>query len=34
MSLTYRYLTFQQGNSYQARNVTMDGPIFMVNITF
>ena len=34
VSLTYRYLTWQQSNSFNVRSLSINGPMLMVNFTF
>ena len=34
VSLTYRYLTWQQSNSFNVRSLSINGPMLMVDFTF
>jgi len=34
VSLTYRYLTWQQSNSFNVRSLSINGPMLMVNFSF
>ena len=34
LSLTYRYLSFQQGSGAVVQNMSVRGPILMANFTF
>jgi hypothetical protein len=34
VSLTYRYLSFEQGSGAAVQHLTMGGPMMMVNFTF
>ncbi len=34
VSLTYRYLSFDQGSSAVVQRITLGGPMMMVNLSF